>query len=157
MLELMTEMPAHVVGIHATGDVTKDDYEKVLVPKIDELAKRQGDINYLLVLDTDVQNFSAASWLEDFKLGIKHFTHWNRIAVVTDQKGVAWFTDVFRFFIPGTAKGFTADQLDEAKKWISEKTDQEYASNEPPSDNDDLEPASENSSNKGQGPAGENL
>jgi len=29
--------------------------------------------------------------------------------------------------------------------------------NDPPSDNDQLKPALENSSNKGQGPAGENL
>jgi hypothetical protein len=159
MLEFIKEMPPQVVGIRATGDVSKEDYEKVLVPRIGELVNRQGDINYLLVLETDVQNFSAASWFEDLKLGLKHFTHWNRIAVVTDQKGVAWFTDLFRFLIPGTAKGFTIAELEEAKKWITEPEAKDGTGNtaEPPSDNDRLEPVLENSSNKGQGPAGENL
>jgi hypothetical protein len=159
MLEFMTEMPPHVVGIRATGDVSKEDYEQVLVPHIEELLKKQDDINYLLVLETGVQNFSVASWFEDLKLGLKHFTKWNKIAVVTDQKGVEWFTDAFRFLVPGTAKGFTIAGLEEAKKWIveTEVKDHTEHTNQPPSDNDPLEPVLENSSNKGQGPAGENL
>lgn len=75
---------------------------------------------YLLVLDTDVSNFSAAAWWSDLKIGLKHFTQWNKIAVVTDEKGVEWFTDVFSYFVPGQSKGFQANQLEEAKKWITE-------------------------------------
>nr|WP_109607291.1 STAS/SEC14 domain-containing protein [Mucilaginibacter oryzae] len=51
---------------------------------------------------------------------MKNFIKWNRIAVVSEQKGVEWFTDLFRFVIPGKSKGFTHEQLDEAKAWISE-------------------------------------
>ena len=49
-------------------------------------------------------------------------------------------------------------ELDEAVKWVSAvdvgHNKQETTQS---SDNDELEPALENSSNKGQGPAGENL
>lgn len=121
MLQFMNNLPSHVVGIHATGEVTKDDYDKILVPKIDELAKRQGEINYLLVLETDVTNFSLGSWWGDLKLGLKHFTQWNKIAVVTNERGVEWFSDIFRFFIPGKSRGFPLNELDEAIKWISEQ------------------------------------
>ena len=155
MLQFMNEMPSHVIGIHAVGDVSKNDYEKVLIPRIEELAARQHEINYLLVLDTDVGNFSAAAWWEDFQLALKHFSQWNRVAIVTGQKGVEWFADVSRFFIPGKVKGFELSELEEAKKWVSEKDHGKQSG--PPSDNNDIEPALENSSNKGQGPAGENL
>jgi len=163
MLQFMDNLPSHVVGIHATGEVDKDDYERVLIPRIDELVARQGEIDYLLVLDTGVQNFSAAAWFEDFKLALKHFSKLNKIAVVTDQKGVEWLTDIVRYFIPGKAKGFPLAELDEAIKWISEKDNDketQHPNTEPANsytDNDDLEPLLEKSSNKGQGPSGENL
>ena len=121
MLQFIKDLEPHVVGIHAIGEVTKEDMETVLMPRIDELVQRQGEINYLLVLETDVKNFTVGAWWEDLKVGLKNFTKWNKIAVVSDQKGVEWFTDAFRFFIPGKSKGFSIDQLDEAVKWITEK------------------------------------
>jgi hypothetical protein len=121
MLQYINDLPAHVVGIHAIGEVTKADMEKVLIPRIDELVARQGEINYLLVLETDVSNFTAGAWWNDLKLGLKNFTKWNRIAVVSDQKGVEWFTDAFRFFVLGKSKGFPLSQLDEAVAWVSAK------------------------------------
>ena len=124
MLQFINDLEPHVVGIHAIGEVTKADIETVLMPRIDELVQRQGEINYLLVLETDVQNFTAGAWWGDLKVGLKNFTKWNRIAVVCDQKGVEWFSDAFRFFIPGKSKGFALAQLDEAVKWVSEKEEQ---------------------------------
>lgn len=157
MLQFINDLPDDVVGIHAIGEVTRDDYERVLLPRIDELVKRQGEIKYLLVLETDVQNFSAGSWWEDLKLGLKNFTKWNKIAVVTDQKSVEWFTDAFRFFIPGKSKGFPLDEVDKAIKWISEKEDQKFKGYETVSASEILEELQMRSSNTGQGPAVENL
>jgi hypothetical protein len=143
MLEQINDLPPHVVGIRATGEVTKEDMETVLLPKVKELVDREGKINYLLVLETGVQNFTLAAWWDDMKLGIANFTNWHRIAVVSDQKGVEWFTDMFRFFVPGTAKGFTLNELEEAKFWVAaeEEEDIELLKN----------------ANKEQGPQGENL
>jgi hypothetical protein len=121
MLQFIRDLEPHVVGIHAVGEITKEDIETVLIPRIDDLVKRQGEINYLLVLETDVKNFTVGAWWDDLKLGLKNFTKWNKIAIVSDQKGVEWFSDAFRFFIPGKSKGFSLDQLDEAVKWITEK------------------------------------
>jgi len=113
-------LPPHVVGIHAIGEVTDDDYEQVLMPLLDEMVRRQGEINYILILETNVSNFTMAAWWRDLNLMLKHFTQWKKIAVVTDQKGVEWFSDVFRFFIPGKSRGFSLDKLDEAVQWVSE-------------------------------------
>ncbi|MEO6149650.1 MAG: STAS/SEC14 domain-containing protein [Mucilaginibacter sp.] len=121
MLKFVNDMPVHVVGIHAVGEVTRDDIETELVPRLDELVEKQGEINYLLILETDIKNFTGGALLADIKAGLKHFTKWNKIAVVTDQKSVAWFSDVFRFFIPGQSKGFPLSKLDEAVIWVSER------------------------------------
>ena len=157
MLQFINDLPDYVVGIHAVGEVTKDDYERVLLPRIDDLVKRQGEINYLLVLDTELKNFSVGSWWEDLKLGLKNFKKLNKIAVVTDQKSVEWFSDIFRFFIPGKSKGFRLNELDKAIQWISEKDDRNVHGYETISAGQILEEIVMRSSNKGQGPSGENL
>jgi hypothetical protein len=119
MLQVINDLPPHVVGIRASGEVTRSDMETVLMPKIQELVNRQGEINYLLVLETGVQNFTLAAWWDDLKLGLRNFAKWNRIAIVTDQQGVEWFTDVFRFMVPGKSRGFSHIQLEEAKEWVN--------------------------------------
>jgi len=155
MLQFINDLPDHVVGILATGKVDKDDYERVLIPHMEELVKRQGEINYLLVLETDVKNFSTAAWWEDFKLGLKNFTKWKKIAVVTDQASVEWFSDVFRHFIPGESRGYKLVELPDAIAWVSEKHEEEFQ--DMISVSNVLEEIQSRSSNKGQGPAGEDL
>jgi hypothetical protein len=119
MLQFINDLPPHVVGIHAIGEVTKEDMNAVLIPRLDELVEKQGEINYLLVLETDVSNFTAGAWLEDFKLGLKNFTKWNRIAIVSDQKAVELFSYAFKVFIPGKSKGFPLSKLQDAVTWVS--------------------------------------
>ena len=119
MLEVMNDVPAHVAGFRAKGEVTKDDYEKVLIPAIDALAEKFGKLHFLMVLDTDVKNFTLGAWLDDAKVGIKHITKWHRMAIVTDQKAVEKFSDFFGVLVPGESKGFTHAQLQEAIEWVS--------------------------------------
>ncbi|CAM3659312.1 STAS/SEC14 domain-containing protein [Mucilaginibacter galii] len=122
MLQFINDLPDDIVGIHAVGEVTKEDIDTALIPRLDDLVKRQGEINYLLVLETNAQNFTAGAWFEDVKVGLKHFTKWKKVAVVTDQKSVEWFTNnVFKLLIPGKAQGFPLDKLEDAVRWISEE------------------------------------
>lgn len=119
MLSIMHDLPPHVVGIRATGAVTKQDFDEVLKPALDALVKRTGKINYLLLLETTVSNFTLGAWVDDLALGLKHFTHWNRIAIVTNEKMVEKFSDAFNFMVPGQSKGFTLGELADAKEWVS--------------------------------------
>ena len=115
----MTDLPPHVVGIRATGAVTKQDFDDVLKPALEALHKRTGKINYLLLLETTVSNFTIGAWIDDIVMGLKHFTHWNRIAVVTNEKFVEKFSDAFTFIVPGQSKGFNLSELAKAKEWVS--------------------------------------
>jgi hypothetical protein len=156
MLQFIKDLPDHVVGIRATGEVDKEDYEKILIPRMEELAARQGEINYLLVLETDVTNFSAAAWWQDFRLGLKHFSHWKKVAIVTDQKGVQWITDTASHIIPGESRGYPLAELDQAIEWVS-TDDEEHVEHADISVDEVRSQNAMRSSNKNQGPAGENL
>ena len=121
MLQFISEMPVHVTGIHAVGEVTKEEVEKVLIPRFDEMVAKQGEINYLLIFETDIRNVTLGAWLGDMKAVFKHYTKWNKIAVVTDEKIVIWLSNLFEHFIPGQVRGYPLDKLDEAVIWVSEK------------------------------------
>jgi len=42
-----------------------------------------------------------------------------KIAVVSAEKGVEWFTDVFTLATPGKSKGFKPEEIEEAKAWLN--------------------------------------
>lgn len=120
MIEIIKTLPEHVLGVRATGEVTKDDLETVLIPAMDKLVERSGAIHYLLVLDTDVKNWDFGAWVSDAKMGLKYFTKWHKIAVVTEQEGVRTFTSGFSAVVPGEARSYTHAQLQEATDWVVE-------------------------------------
>lgn len=118
MIELINELPNNVVGFKATGQVSKADYENVVVPAVDALAESTGKINFLLELDTDISNYTSGAAFDDMMVGFKHFTQWNKIAIVSDQKGVEKVTNALDAVVPGKAKGFPKSKIDEAKSWV---------------------------------------
>ena len=107
MLSIIPDLPSNVVGVKATGEVTRQDFNAVVMPAVDALANQTDKINYLLWLDTDISKFEAGAWMKDALMGLKHLFKWNRVAIVTDQKGVEKFTDVFSYVVPGNYKGFS--------------------------------------------------
>ncbi len=119
MLLLMTDVPAQVVGVRALGKVDKDEYERVLLPEFERVAKQFGEINFLFVLETNVSNITFGAWLDDIKAGLKHFTKWRRIAIVTDQTAIKKITGFVGAFIPGEAHGYPISDIELAKAWVA--------------------------------------
>ena len=112
-------LPDNVVAVAAHGTVAGDDYETVLIPALDRGLKTHEKVRLLYHLGSDFTGFTAAALWDDTKVGIRHLTAFEKIAVVTD---VSWIVDavkVFGFFIPCPVKVFGNDRLDDAKAWIS--------------------------------------
>ena len=121
MLQSIEKLPPYVFGVKASGEVTADDLKSVLLPGLKQLTEQYHEIYYMLVLDTKVENFTAGAWLQDAMAGVKHLTAWKKMAIVTDQKAVENFTDLFSYIAPGEAKGFSLSEIDEAIAWVSLK------------------------------------
>ncbi len=121
MIEVIHGLPPYVAGFRATGKVTREDYQKIIYPLVDSIAIAFGKINYLLLIQTPLSNYSAGAWIDDALLGIKYFTKWNKLAIVSQSDGIKKFTDVFGKLIPGETKGFKIEDLPIAKEWISKQ------------------------------------
>ncbi|MDI1316041.1 STAS/SEC14 domain-containing protein [Flavobacterium sp.] len=111
--------PENVAAFRAVGEVTKEDYETIVVPTIEALVKKTDQLNFLLELDTELASFTAGAWWEDLMIGIKNFGKWNRSAIVTNSDNIITFTNGFSFIAPGEYKGFKKQELDIALLWVS--------------------------------------
>ncbi|RED22558.1 SpoIIAA-like protein [Flavobacterium cutihirudinis] len=108
----------NIVAFRALAEVTKEDFLTVVTPAVEHLVKQTHEINFLLVLDTDIENFTAGAWLEDALLGLKHLGKWNRAAIITDSEDIISFTNGFSFIVPGEFKGFKKESFNKALNWV---------------------------------------
>ncbi|MCE3260266.1 MAG: hypothetical protein K0S12_1907 [Bacteroidetes bacterium] len=121
MITKISALPPNMVGFIASGEVSAQDFSETVMPEVQRLIQSTGKLNYLLVLDTSVKNFTAGAWFQDAIMGVKHLTKWNRAAIVTDMENIRRFTDIFSVLMPGEFKGFEHKDLEAAIKWTSEQ------------------------------------
>ena len=119
MITEIKEVPTNMVAFRATGEVTKEDFEKVVFLAVEKVVERTGELNYLLLLQTDAKNFTFGAWWQDVILGLKELFKWRRAAIVTDSESIIRFTHIFSVFAPGVYKGFLPDEFDQAVTWVS--------------------------------------
>ncbi len=119
MLQLIEGLPENVVGIRAVQQVTKDDYEKIVFPALESVHKKFKKMNLLMVLETSVANYTPGAWVDDLKAGLKYFSNWHKIAIVSDQKMVQVITDAVSVVMPGECKGFSLAELPTAQLWVA--------------------------------------
>ena len=121
MIKQMIDVPNTMVAFEATNDITKENFDNVVVPAVAELMQRTDKLNYLLVLDTPLRNFTIGAWISDLELGISNLAKWNRVGIVTDVESIKKFTDLFSKVVPGEFKGFSHKELKEAIDWVGEQ------------------------------------
>lgn len=120
MLTLIPDLPDHVLGISASGEVAGEDYEQVLVPAIEDQLRRHKRLRLIYRFDREFSGFSASAAWQDTKVGMRHLTHFERIAVVADNGWVTRLVRGLAFAVPADVRLFANEQWDDAKDWITE-------------------------------------
>lgn len=120
MVEIIPNLPDTVLGFTAKGTVTASDYESVIIPAVEALFSRQRKVRFLYHLGQDLSGFEAGAMWDDAKLGLKHFSGWERIAVVSDLEWIRAAIRIFALAMPGSVRVFHNSELGEAIRWISE-------------------------------------
>jgi hypothetical protein len=120
MVEKIPDLPKHVLGFTAKGTVTANDYESVIIPAVEAMFSRQGRVRFLYNLGEDFSGIEATAAWDDARLGLKHLSGWEKIAVISDVDWIRWAVRIFGLAIPGQVRVFYNRDLTEAKRWISE-------------------------------------
>jgi SpoIIAA-like len=119
MIEMLADFPENVVAASARGVVTKEDYQKILVPRVERALQKHSKIRFYYDLGKEFSGMEAGAMWEDFKVGMEHLSRWERIAVVTDTEWVRHTVNAFRFLMPGNVRVFATSQAAEARAWIA--------------------------------------
>jgi hypothetical protein len=119
MVELIKDFPEHVAAYKAQGAVSKEEYEEVVMKRVDDVARQFGKINFLVRLETDMDNYSIGAFLDYLKISFKHFSKWNRMAIISDEKWVRTGYELLSPIVHGVIKGYKLSEFEEAKSWVS--------------------------------------
>ena len=121
MIKVINDLPDNVLGFSAIGKITGADYDKIVIPALDEKLKTHNKISMLYQLGTDFSGFDMGAMLDDAKMGMKHLSAWDRIALVSDHEMINSFAKFFGYMITCELRIYKNTELEKAKEWISEK------------------------------------
>ena len=117
----MNDLPDNVLGVSAEDKITGTDYETVLIPAVEKKFQAYKKIRMLYQLGSNFTGFDLNAMLDDAKIGMKHLSSWEKIALVSDHELVNTFAKFFGYKLSCEIRIYKNSELDEAKKWISEK------------------------------------
>ncbi|HZL08589.1 MAG TPA: STAS/SEC14 domain-containing protein [Prolixibacteraceae bacterium] len=121
MLKVMNNLPGNVLGVSAEGKITGTDYETVLIPAVEEKLRTNKKIRMIYQLGNDFSGFELSAMLDDAKMGMKHLSAWDRIALVSDHEMINTFAKFFGYMLTCELRIFKNVELEEARRWVSEQ------------------------------------
>ena len=117
MIELIHGLPKNVVGITTRGRVTREDWDDVLLPAMDEALRRHEKVRLYYEI---ASRYPGAGWdvldLATDKL--------ERIAVVSDAAWVKWVANALCFLITSKVRVFSKEEEEESRTWIIGSSDE---------------------------------
>ncbi len=113
-------LPDHVIGIRITGKLRAEDYERQLVPLVNERLGQYRKLDLLCCIEGEWEGMEAGAAWQDVRLGLGKLGHWARMAIVSDIKWLETAIKLFRRLSPGELRHFGSDAYAAAKAWVCE-------------------------------------
>jgi SpoIIAA-like len=118
VIRVKKEFPENVVAVACEGDVTRKDYENVLIPAVLAALQKHKMVRLYYEVTPEFSGMDAGAMWEDFRVGVEHLLRWERIAVVTDVAWIRMTVNAFRFLMPGKIRVFSGSESAAAREWI---------------------------------------
>jgi len=101
------------------GKLNVNDYEHVLIPKLNELFEDHGKVRMLVEFEDTFSGWDSlgAAW-DDMKLGLEHPNDYEKLALVGAPDWVEWGAKAFGIFFKGEVKSFPVHDKDAGLQWI---------------------------------------
>jgi hypothetical protein len=118
MIEKLKRSSGNTIGFKISGTVTKDDYA-IMLPAVEALVERGGDINLLL----DLSEFhweKISAWGADIGFGTTYRKKIDKMAIVGDKKWQKWLSSLADPFYAREAEYFHTADAEAAWAWLNE-------------------------------------
>ena len=117
-VKILDGFPNDVLAMEITGRLHAADYEEVIDPLVAKKLERHDKLKVLLVVDKGFEGATSGAAWDDLKLGLKNFTRYSKLAVVTD---LHWLRNAVRLmgpFMPAKVHTYPLINKDLAEDWI---------------------------------------
>ncbi len=120
MINLIKELPDHVVGLLADKQITRQDYTETVTPAVKAALEKHEKVSIYYEIGAGFTGVDFGAGFEDLFLGVSHLTRWKRIAIVTDVEWMKKGATFFGHMIPAKFKTFPTNERKQALAWIVE-------------------------------------
>jgi len=120
LIRPISDLPGNVLGFELVGRITTEDYREALDPILEQAAQHGQKMRVLVVLGPEFEGFEGGAILEDARLGLRTWSAWERIAIVTDDRAIADVVHLLGWLVPGEVQVFPIDDVGAATVWAAE-------------------------------------
>ena len=128
MIETIETGSPKVVGLKLCGKLHDGDYRQ-FVPAMETILTAAGKVRLFIQFD-DFHGWDLHAAWDDLKFGLKHYSDFERIAMVGDRKWEKWMASFCKPFTTAKVKYFDRSDVDAAWKWLQENDEGNRAGEE---------------------------
>lgn len=118
MIETLQTGSPKTIGFKLSGKLHHEDY-KSFVPAVEAVLAAQGKVRLFAQLE-DFHGADLHAVWDDLKFGFKHYSDFDRIAMVGDRRWEKWMVQMSRPFTKAAVRYFDAFRVDDAWAWLRE-------------------------------------
>ncbi|TMV06340.1 STAS/SEC14 domain-containing protein [Ruegeria sediminis] len=120
MISITTHMDGALIEAELSGEVTSSDYADMLVPAVEAALTEHDRIRLLVIMGQEFSGYDLGAAWADTKLGLGHWSGFDRVAVVSDQRWVQTGVRLAAPIMPCPVQVFDLADLETARRWIRE-------------------------------------
>ena len=118
MIETLPTGSPSIVAFKLHGKLHGEDYQ-TFVPAVDAAVASEGRIRLLAQFE-DFHGWDMRAMWADIKFGKKHYSDFDRIAMVGDRWWESWLVTICKPFTKAKVRYFDATKVDDAWTWLRE-------------------------------------
>jgi hypothetical protein len=118
MLQRLEDLPPGIEGIKAIGEVSKEDYTRVLEPLLESAHRDGKKIRFIYELGPDLETFTAGAAWEDMRIGVQFLRAFEGCAIVSDLAWIRETTRLVGFAMPCPIRVFGLQERAQAIAWL---------------------------------------
>ena len=116
MIAVKTHEDHPIMEIEIGESLTAEDYEQ-FSPKLEQMIEKTGKVNILCRMD-HVPDMSSGAIVRDFKLLFKHYSSFDKMAIISDDEDVASLVKAEEILPGVNIECFDTRNEDKAWEWL---------------------------------------
>lgn len=119
MIEILTDLPAGVIGLRAGGRLTATDYDEAITPFVTDAMRGRTGLRCLIEIEPDFAGLALDAVADDVRLGLRAIGSFDGVAVVADTGWVTEATTWAAFVVPFPLRVFAPGERSAAAEWLA--------------------------------------